>query len=850
MYCINGHPMQPGERFCGVCGAGLAAVPMQPAKPAGSTPVAWWVLGVAIVAIAAGAIFLILSSSDPETPASQSSLPAVDQTTLDSTTSPVSSPPTSNASATTVAATSSTIGASTSSTTTSTTTTLPGPQTVVGSSWQAVTGGSLAGDGGQQLSDVVATAGGYVAVGLDGPSAIWTSPDAVTWTKRPADPALAGTQMSQVEKAPDGSLVAVGRRLGPTLEFMAWTSPDGLAWTEQAPATGNLPAGSQGVTALAAHPDGFVAVGLVDNGGDLDAAWWTSPDGVAWTAHTIAEPGLQQMLGVAVSNGVMIAAGEARPNTGIWRAPIGQPFARVDDVNLTTAVSDFDPSNVGARVFAWDVAASGPGFIAVGADQTTAGRSMAAVWSSTDGNRWLRYGNETEATPNMANANFAGNGAWTVMDTVLDSNGTTLAIGRTGNATDPDIAVWESPDGFTWKQGPVASRPTPQRALRAIAMDGRVVAVGADGAVDGTGDAAVWILAAGQGGGPIQNTACDMRWTVQSGTARSAGAGVLSAAITPIDRAKSFLVFSARHTVDRPVASVRGRIAPDGRSVEFVRETDETSAVDIAWHVVTYPCGVTVQHGELTAGPPTSDVALSPIASTDQAFVLWSKSVEATNGFWSDDDPTVAEITSTTNLQFRHSGVETAHVISWQVVEFTDPATISVQRGSTSILGPGLVATVTLPQPADLTRAFPLVSFRMNDGTLGNVGAHLISARLVDSTTLVVERSTAGDNDIEEILWEVVELKDGSAVAHDDATLASGAASDVFVVPSFAADAAYAFTTVQGSNGQSIGRTPYAVEENTGVASFTVELIAPNQLRLTRAVPAAPAGVGWVVVRR
>ena len=33
--------------------------------------------------------------------------------------------------------------------------------------------------------------------------------------------------------------------------------------------------------------------------------------------------------------------------------------------------------------FAWDVGAAGPGFVVVGADQTTAGTSMAAVWTSS-----------------------------------------------------------------------------------------------------------------------------------------------------------------------------------------------------------------------------------------------------------------------------------------------------------------------------------------------------------------------------------------------------------------------------------------------------------------------------------
>jgi len=794
---------------------------------------------VAVAAAAAAIVLLITRSGDGgsalEQPSSSTSqAPAGDSS---STTSAIPSTTTSSASTTTTALPA------------TTTTTLPGPVTVQNGSWEAVTGGPLGGAGGQDIYDLVVSAGGYLAVGLDGSTAIWTSPDAFTWNRQAAAPVFEGTEMLHIESAPDGTLVGVGRLADPKV-FAAWTSPDGVEWMRQPPAAGTLPSGVQQVHGFAAYTGGYVAVGSVENAGDIDVAWWTSPDGVTWTAGTIAEPGLQQMLGVAVTEGVMVAAGETRPDAGIWRAPVGEAFTRVDDVDLTTVVSDFDPANTGARVFAWDVAATGPGFVAVGADQTTAGTSMAAVWTSTDGDEWLRFGNETEATPNMANANFSGSGPWTVMDTVLDSNGTTIAIGRTGTAGDPDIAVWESADGFTWEAGPVAVRATPQRAHRAIAVDAKIIAVGTEGALDGTGDAAVWILTAGGGNGPVESTACPMDWTVQSGIAQSTTNGTVRVAITPVDLAKSFLVFSTRHDLDRPVTSVRGRIAPDGAALDFVRETDETSAVDIAWYVVTYPCGVKVQHGEVMSGPLTTDVTLDRLSATDQAFVLWSKSVESFDQVWSDDDPTIAEITSRTNLQFRHSGIETAHMIYWQVVEFTEPATISVQRGTTSIVGPDLVSIVTLPRAVDVTRAFPLVSFRMNDGTMYDASAHMIGAILTGPKRLVIARSTAGTNDITEILWEVVELKDGSAVQHDRATLANGVANAALTVARFEADRAYAFATVQGSNGLSLGQTNYTVDGTTGVSSFTFELTGGDRLTLTRANPAGVARVGWVVVTR
>ena len=277
-------------------------------------------------------------------------------------------------------------------------------------------------EGGQSLWDVAALGDGYIAVGISAQATVWMSPDGGSWAPEPAV-GLEGAHLLHVVSAPDGTLVGVGRSLTDPPVFVAWTSADGITWVRQPPPDGILPAGAQQISDLAAYPGGYVAVGLVNNNGDIDSAWWTSSDGVLWAVGTIAEPGVQQMLGVAVSDGVMVAAGEARPNAGIWRGAAGSGFTRVDHVNLTASVGDFDPSNTDARVFAWDVTAGGPGFVAVGADQTTAGASVAAVWTSADGESWNRFGNETEYTPNMLHANFAGRGPWTVMDTVVESAG-------------------------------------------------------------------------------------------------------------------------------------------------------------------------------------------------------------------------------------------------------------------------------------------------------------------------------------------------------------------------------------------------------------------------------------------
>ncbi|MCJ7726095.1 MAG: hypothetical protein MUP76_06890 [Acidimicrobiia bacterium] len=495
MLCVNGHPMAVGERFCSVCGATAASGPGQPPPPPGGVPQQfaaapppipprtgmWVILGTVVLAVAAVAIvFMVTNGKDDggNTAATLAGSTSTSQAPGAVSSSTSSTPP---------SATSSSVPA----TTPVTTIPLPGPVTVSAATWETVAGGVLGGDGGQSLSDVAAIGDGYVAVGASTQAVVWTSPDGVAWTAQPA-PALEGAQLLHIESAPDGSLVGVGRNLTVPPVFAAWTSTDGVTWIPQAPPGGVLPPGVQQVSDLAAYPGGYVAVGLIDNNGDMDAAWWTSSDAVTWTAGTIAEPGVQQMLGVAISDGVMVAAGESRPNTGIWRATPGGTFTRVDSADLTTAVSDHDPSYADARVFAWDVAAGGPGFVAVGADQTTAGTSAAAVWTSTNGKKWTRFGNETEYTPNMLHANFAGRAPWTVMDTITESSGTLIVVGRTGAPADPDLIVWESVDGSTWRQGAVGIIPGRQYAVNALARDGRLIVVGEQGTY-GAGDGAVWV---------------------------------------------------------------------------------------------------------------------------------------------------------------------------------------------------------------------------------------------------------------------------------------------------------------------------------------------------------------------
>jgi hypothetical protein len=343
--------------------------------------------------------------------------------------------------------------------------------------------------------------------------------------------------------------------------------------------------------------------------------------------------------------------------------------------------------------------------------------------------------------------------------------------------------------------------------------------------------------------------ACFYRASVQSGTAASAANGTVTVTISSVDPSKSFLLFSTRHNSNRPVGSmVRGRIATS-TSLEFVRVTDEASPVTIAiqWYVVQYDCGVSVQRGQVTQSTTTINVPITAVASVNQAFVTWSKTPAASDATWNSDDPLVGELTSASNLQFRINGANASHVIWWQVIEFTDSSKIAVQKGSTSLLGSNLSTSVTLGTPVDVTRTFVLAGFRTS-GSGADVGSRMLRAQLTNSTTITIDRSISGTpDDITEIVWQAVELKDGTAVQRGSENVASGVAQKTVAIAGIDTARAAAFASVQPVGGQNLGRSPYAGDDIIGVGSFTMAL-SPTQLTVERNNTAAAADVGWFVV--
>ena len=343
---------------------------------------------------------------------------------------------------------------------------------------------------------------------------------------------------------------------------------------------------------------------------------------------------------------------------------------------------------------------------------------------------------------------------------------------------------------------------------------------------------------------------------VQSGTVANAANGTQVVNISGIDPAKSFLIFETRHAGNRPVASLlRGRIpiacANPCTTIEFVRVTDEgaPATINIQWYVVTFASGVRVQRGETPQDSLAKDVTLPlTLSAVNQAFVLWSKTTDAAGGEFSDNETVLGEITSTTTVQFRSTFSTPFDIITWQVVEFTNAADINVQKGTTAMLAGTTSVTATLSPAVDENKTFVLAGF-MTTGTGVDMGSRMLRAELTDSTTITIQRSVAGTPDnITEIFWQAIELKDKSTVVRGSSTFAAAVAQvTVPIAPHLDVSQSIAFGSVQSGAGQNLGRSPYVADDIIGVGSVTMALSA-TQLTLDRNNTAATAEIDWFIV--
>ena len=252
----------------------------------------------------------------------------------------------------------------------------------------------------ENVSDVVAWAGGYVAVGsfqnANGQiqAAAWTSPDWRAWTRTMLDVPTSGDSSLGRVVVVGEQLVAIGaageqRCTGPAgagqvcdpTPVAIWTSADGHRWRREA-----TPATLAGVAVDAVASNGNLLV-LAGNTGWARPGAWTTTDGAAWRrvalpAESFSDAHFAGLATAPIGFVLTGSTGGRQPTGGVSGDSGATPaawFSR-DGTAWQAAVVDGATGTPGDQV--GQVSVGRTGLVA------WAGRDASFGWSSADGTRW------------------------------------------------------------------------------------------------------------------------------------------------------------------------------------------------------------------------------------------------------------------------------------------------------------------------------------------------------------------------------------------------------------------------------------------------------------------------------
>lgn len=339
--------------------------------------------------------------------------------------------------------------------------------------------------------------------------------------------------------------------------------------------------------------------------------------------------------------------------------------------------------------------------------------------------------------------------------------------------------------------------------------------------------------------------------SIQSGENIHAVDGVVTVPITAVTTAATFVMASVRSSASETAdATVEVVLRADGAALELTRNTDAgvPPAVTVAWSVVEYGCGVSVQRGTVL-GDGTSQLDI-PITAVDQgsSFVLASTTAEPSATDFGADDLFIAELTSGTNLRIRAAGAtpfNTQRRFSWQVVSFADQADATIQVATGTVGSGATSAALTLASPVDPEATFLIAA--VNSTASGpDIGKRLIRARLTDSTTVTIDRSVGGE--VLDVNVQVVTLYEGTTVRHGTVDFSTGESSKSIAVPPVDPTRSTAASTVAIPGMTGGGMTDHAVDDVVGEASATFSLAGSETLNVGRDGTSSNASFAWQVI--
>ncbi len=338
--------------------------------------------------------------------------------------------------------------------------------------------------------------------------------------------------------------------------------------------------------------------------------------------------------------------------------------------------------------------------------------------------------------------------------------------------------------------------------------------------------------------------------SVQDGETIHAVSGTVNVPITAVDPTTSFVLSSVRSSSNEPADSTAlVRLAADGSAVEIERSTDNGAPppVNVAWSVVSYDCGVSVQRGTI-AGDGTSSVS-DTLTTIDpgRSFVVLGSAPGPGDQDFGADDLVRADLGTGSSVTIESAGAALAADRSyhWQVVTFADAADAVVQTIDVT-LGTGVTdATAAVPSPVRLNNSFVLASVTSNSSG-ADVGERLVRARLVDSTTVEVSRSVGGDP--VDVRIQVVDLRDGTTVRHGVVDFTAG--ETVKPIPVDPVDSARvsAISSVAVPGPLAGGRSDHVADDVVGEAAATFVVTDSTTVTVERAASASNASFAWQLI--
>jgi hypothetical protein len=325
---------------------------------------------------------------------------------------------------------------------------------------------SMPSTGAGVLSDVIATAQGYVAVGSNDDGAIaWRTADGRNWTGATVE-AADGAILRRIAQGSRGMVALGGYENGGIEDIAVWTSADGSSWMQVAPAPA-LPSRTQ-PWSIAIGPALDVMIGAAfEDGVGWHASAWSSMDDKAWSevpAFDRAEnlAGIRDAIywqsGFVAVGGSTAGASTGTAGPAVWLSPDGIEWQAVGGV--PGAINNRD-------VILEAVASGGRGLVAVGGNA----KGTVGVWTSTDGRDWIEI-----PSVNGLDSPIETYGTYQPADVVAGGPGL-VAVGSYPNS---DVghtwsgAVWTSPAVETGAVPPTASPGCPAdtkvKAIDVIAL--------------------------------------------------------------------------------------------------------------------------------------------------------------------------------------------------------------------------------------------------------------------------------------------------------------------------------------------------------------------------------------------